>query len=73
MNAVFLAVNGDDVGSTIGNAIATDNHTELSSVSGSIKDSHGKIEEWAKSVGGRVVTSSGDEAILQIPAEAVDQ
>lgn len=73
MNAVFIAINGDDVGSSIGNAIASDNHEELARVSGSVKDSHGKIEEWVQSVGGRVVTSSGDEGIYQVPAESVDQ
>ena len=73
MEAVFIAVNGDNVGDSIGQAVASDNHEELSRVSGSVKDSHSKIDEWVQSVGGRIVATSGDEGIYQIPSEAANQ
>ena len=73
MEFKFIAVNGDNVGDSIGSAIATDNHEELSKITGGLKDAHGAIEQWIESVGGQVVTSSGDEGIYKIPAESYDE
>lgn len=72
-NNIFVAINGDLVGDSIGQAIASDNSEELSRVSGAVKDSHSKIEEWVKSVGGRVVASSGDEGVFSIAPEHANQ
>jgi len=68
----FIAINGDDVGGKIGGAIASDNHEELSKITGGLKEAHAKIEEWVESKGGEVITSAGDEAIFKIPADAFD-
>lgn len=73
MSTVFVAVNGDNVGDSIGSAIAEDNHEELSRLSGSINDSHTQIDEWIKTVGGRVISTSGDEGIYQVSSEVIDQ
>lgn len=73
MEFKYIAMNGDDVGSGIGNAIATDNHEELSKITGGLKDAHSAIEEWATSKGGQVVTSSGDECIVKIPSGSYDE
>jgi len=73
MEFKFIAVNGDNVGDSIGSAIATDNHEELSKITGGLKDAHGAIDQWIESVGGEIVTSSGDEGIYKIPAEAYDE
>ena len=73
MEFKFIAVNGDNVGDSIGSAIATDNHEELSKITGGLKDAHGAIEQWIESVGGEIVTSSGDEGIYKIPAESFDE
>ena len=73
MEFKYIAMNGDNVGEGIGNAIATDNHEELSKITGGLKAAHGAIEEWATSKGGEVVTSSGDECIVKIPSESYDE
>jgi hypothetical protein len=73
MEQIFLAVNGDDVGKGIGNAIATDDHEELGRLSESINTSHSMIEEWVQNSGGQTVTSSGDEGIYQIPHEKLNE
>lgn len=72
MSFKFIAINGDDVGGKIGGAIASDNHEELSKITGSLKEAHAALEEWAQSKGGEVVTSAGDEAIFKIPADSFD-
>lgn len=73
MEFKYIAINGDNVGEGIGNAIATDNHEELSKLTGGLKEAHSAIEEWATSKGGKVITSSGDECIVKIPADSFDE
>lgn len=73
MSFKFIAINGDNVGDSIGGAIATDNHEELSRITGGLKDAHSAIEDWVASVGGETVTSSGDEGIYKIPIESYDE
>lgn len=73
MDFKYLAINGDNVGDSIGNAIATDNHEELSGITGKLKEAHGGIDEWVESVGGEIVTSSGDEGIYKLPAESLEE
>lgn len=73
MQFKFIAINGDNVGEGIGNAIATDNHEELSKITNGLKEAHGAIEEWAQTKGGQIVTSSGDEAIVKVPADSFDE
>ena len=70
MASIFIAVNGDDVGKRIGQAIASDDHASLQSASETINSGHNMINEWVESVGGKTITSSGDEGIYQIPQEA---
>lgn len=72
MQFKFISINGDDVGEKIGNAIASDNHEELSGITGSLKEAHGSVEKWAESKGGEIITSAGDEAIVKIPGEGFD-
>lgn len=72
MTTLYIALNGDNVGQKIGQAIANDDHDGLQAASQSISSSHGMIEEWVESNGGKVITSSGDEGIYQIPSEAAD-
>jgi hypothetical protein len=72
-NMVFLATNGDSVGDHIGNAIASDDHEGLKNITSSVKNGHSMIEQWVVSHGGEVVISSGDENILTIPQQALDE
>lgn len=73
MKMMYVAVNGDGVGEKIGNAILSDDHQGLSSLSRKFKDAHGAIEKWAQKRGGEVVASAGDESIFSLPAEAVGE
>ena len=73
MNSLYIAVNGDDVGKKIGQAIISDDHDSLQSTSDMINSSHNMIGEWVESIGGRTITSSGDEGIYEIPAEAAGE
>jgi midasin len=69
---IYVAINGDDVGERIGNAIAQDDHEGLASASSSIKGAHDSVDQWAESVGGKKITGSGDEAIYLLPEEALN-
>ena len=71
MSNVFAAFNGDDIGEQIGNHIANDDHESLSRVSDGVKSAHDMIERWVESKGGKVVVSSGDEAIVTVPKQAL--
>lgn len=73
MQFKFIAVNGDNVGDSIGSAIASDNHEELDRITGGLKNAHGEIDKWVESIGGKIVTSSGDEGIYKIPSESFDE
>lgn len=71
MANLYIALNGDDVGTTIGEAIASDDHESLSATSSAIEGAHGNIDEWIESVGGKKITRSGDEGIYLIPENAL--
>lgn len=71
MSNIYAAFNGDDIGEQIGNHIANDDHESLARVSDGIKSAHDMIERWVESKGGKVVVSSGDEAIVTIPKQAL--
>lgn len=68
----YLAFNGDDVGTTIGNAIAADDHKALKNTSNSIKRGYRAVEKWIKNYGGKVITSSGDEGLYSVPEQALE-
>ena len=72
MANIYLALNGDDVGTRIGEAIANDDHEGLAAASSAIDGAHGNIDQWVESVGGKKVTRSGDEAIYMLPEEALE-
>lgn len=73
MARVYVAINGDDVGSAIGDAVASNDHMALNKLSTSLKDSHGMIEEWVANHGGEIITSNGDEGIYILPEESLDE
>ena len=73
MDKLYIAINGDDVGKGIGNAIANDNHEELQNLSNSINESHGSLEKWVQENGGEILTSTGDETLASISPELASQ
>jgi hypothetical protein len=72
MANIFVAINGDDVGSRIGDAIANDDHEGLAQASSSIQGAHDTIDQWVNSVGGKKISSAGDDAIYMVPDNAVN-
>ncbi len=72
MGNIYIAINGDDVGSRIGDAIANDDHEGLAQASSSIQNAHDSIDQWVDSIGGKKVTSAGDDAIYLVPEQAVN-
>ena len=68
---IYVAINGDDVGQRIGQAIASDDHKGLQDASGSVKQAHDMVQQWVEGHGGKVVTSSGDEGIYAVPEAAL--
>jgi hypothetical protein len=72
MANIFIAINGDDVGSRIGDAIANDDHEGLAQASSSIQGAHDTVDQWVDSVGGKKISSAGDDAIYMVPDNAVN-
>jgi len=72
MQEIYVAINGDDVGNSIGSAIASDDRESLGSTTSTLKDIHSQIDQWVEQCGGEVVTSSGDEGIYKVPHECAD-
>lgn len=72
MGNIFIAINGDDVGSRIGQAIANDDHDGLTQATSAIQNAHDSIDQWINSVGGKKISSAGDDAIYMVPDQAVN-
>lgn len=69
---VFIAVDADDVGEKIGNAVLENDVESLSSMSNSINSGTQVFSQWAEHEGGRVVSSGSDEAIMEIPLSSLE-
>lgn len=72
MGNIFIAINGDDVGSRIGQAIANDDHDGLTQATSAIQNAHDSIDKWINSVGGKKISSAGDDGIYMVPDQAVN-
>ena len=72
MNYKFISFNGDNVGDSLGNAIASDDHNQVSKLSSTLNQAKENIVNWVSSVNGNVISSSGDEVLCQIPTESLD-
>ncbi len=72
MGNIYIAINGDDVGNRIGEAIANDDHEGLSQASSAIQGAHDNIDQWVDSIGGKKISSAGDDAIYLVPEQAVN-
>lgn len=72
MKNIYIAINGDDVGARIGAAITNDDHEALSQASSSIQNAHDSVDQWIESIGGKKISSAGDDAIYLAPEQAVN-
>jgi len=72
-NVVYVVVNGDGVGQTMGESISNNDIEGLKSHQGKINDMHIKIEQWVEQNGGEVISSSGDESIFTISSDLIGE
>lgn len=67
----YVAVDTDDVGESIGNAVLSNDVNSLSSISESINSGVKVFSQWAEYNGGEVISSGSDEAIFQVPQSSI--
>jgi hypothetical protein len=73
MAKVYLALNGDNVGSKISETIMSNNPEEVRKVSANFNQAHAEIDQWVEKNGGRVISASGDEAIYEIDDSKINE
>lgn len=66
MAKIYLAVNGDQVGGKISEAIQSNDPEQVRQMSASFNQAHAEIDQWVEKNGGRVISASGDEAIYEL-------
>lgn len=69
---VYIAMDADDAGRLIGQAILRDDIKTLEQTSHSINAGQNLILDWVEGMGGRVITAGGDEALVEVSLESVD-
>jgi len=70
---IYVAVDADDIGEKIGNAVLENDTEKLSFLSHNINSGVQVFAQWARYQGGKVISSGSDEAILQVPLESLEQ
>ena len=69
----FVAIDADNVGESIGNAVLSDDLKELSSLSGKINNGSQIFSKWAEYNGGSVISSGSDEAVVEVPISSLEE
>ena len=72
-NMLFLAADMDDAGRTVGQAVLQDDPEALADVSAKIDAGIQDLCSWAMSIGGRRISSGGDEGTFSIPSEKIGE
>jgi len=67
----YVAVDTDNVGESIGNAVLSNDVNSLSSISENINSGVKVFSQWAEYNGGEVISSGSDEAIFQVPQSSI--
>lgn len=70
---IFVAADGDGIGNKVARASLADDVEGLHTVSSHIEAGNELIKEFAISRGGQVISSGGDEALVRLPLEHVDE
>lgn len=68
----YVAIDADNVGESVGNAVLSNDTEQLSSISESINSGVSIFSQWAEYNGGKVISSGSDEAIFQVPIQSLD-
>lgn len=69
----YVAIDADNVGESIGNAVLSNDTDQLSSISNNINSGVSIFSQWAEYNGGKIISSGSDEAIFQVPVKSVDE
>jgi len=73
MSKVYCAVNGDQVGAKIAEKIKSNDPESVRQASADFNAAHAEMDRWVESVGGRVISASGDEAIYELDDSQLGQ
>lgn len=68
----YVAIDADNVGESIGNAVLSNDTDQLSSISNNINSGVSIFSQWAEYNGGKIISSGSDEAIFQVPVASID-
>jgi hypothetical protein len=69
---IFIAADGDSIGSRVGRAVLADDIEGIKDISQKIEAGQAAIEAWATSYGAEHISHGGDESSYRLPAEALD-
>jgi len=69
----YVAIDADNVGESIGNAVLSNDTDQLSSISNNINSGVSIFSQWAEYNGGKIISSGSDEAIFQVPVASIDE
>jgi len=67
----YVAIDADNVGESVGNAVLSDDTSQLSKLSEAINTGVQIFSKWAEFNGGSVISSGSDEAIFQVPVTSI--
>jgi len=69
---VYLAIDADDAGRLVGQAVLGNDEAKLHEVSSNIDHGQDVIKAWVEQVGGKIVSFGGDECTAKIPSSSIE-
>lgn len=69
----YVAIDADDVGESVGNAVLSNDANKLSFISNNINAGVQIFAQWAQHNGGKVISSGSDEAVVQVPVTSIEE
>lgn len=70
---IYIAGDGDAIGSQVGQAVLHDDEEALHEISHAINEGQQMVLEWAENNGGTVISAGGDEFVAILPEELYEQ
>lgn len=67
--AIYVAIDGDDIGKMVGHAALSNNEELLSKISAEINKAREDVQVLAEIYGGKVISSGGDEIVIKFDGE----
>ena len=71
-NVIFIAGDGDSIGSHVGQAILSDDIEGLHHISHAINQGQNMALEWTEQFGGEMISSGGDEFLMACPPDCLE-